>query len=142
MKTSYERLVLASENKTPTEIAAALGTTSANVGNWQARGVSKSGAMKAAEVFGVTMDWILTGKGEMRPTNTFGQAIYVAPDDNPALRIPYMNARGSCGDGSINDLVWSKGYMIKEPSWFEKYGVTNQQIATIKPPCFSANHIK
>lgn len=67
MENTYTRLLLASGNKSATQIANDLGTKPANIGNWLVRGVSAPGLKKAAEVYGVSLDWLTTGRGEMRP---------------------------------------------------------------------------
>lgn len=58
--------------------------------------------------------------------------VHVAEDgDADVLRIPYYAARGSCGTGVI---IWEappKGYLIKEPSFFQKYGVPPEHIAAV-----------
>lgn len=56
--------------KSPTEIAVALKTSPQNVNNWINRGISKGGAVDASSVFGLSVDWILKGQGEMtaKPT--------------------------------------------------------------------------
>lgn len=45
----------------PSELADAINTSPQNVTNWSSRGISKKGAMDVARVFGVSVDWILTG---------------------------------------------------------------------------------
>lgn len=53
-------------DKTPAEIAAMIETKPQNINNWSKRGISKSGAMDIAKVFGLSVDWILTGKGSIK----------------------------------------------------------------------------
>lgn len=50
---------------TQAEVAAALGQSSQTVNNWEARGVSKLGALAAQTEFGCSATWILTGAGSM-----------------------------------------------------------------------------
>jgi phage repressor protein C with HTH and peptisase S24 domain len=47
-------------------VAAALGESSQTVNNWEARGVSKMGALKAQSLWGCSATWILTGEGSMK----------------------------------------------------------------------------
>ncbi|OOR91693.1 S24 family peptidase [Moraxella bovis] len=57
-------------NKTPTEIAETISTKPQNINNWANRGISKSGALEIGKAFGLSVDWILTGQGNMtaKPT--------------------------------------------------------------------------
>lgn len=38
-------------------------------------------------------------------------------------QIEYWDAKGSCGGGSHNDADALKGYLAKEPTWFQRYDV-------------------
>lgn len=51
--------------KTAAEIARILDTTPQSINNWSSRGISKRGALDAARVFNLSVDWILTGEGEV-----------------------------------------------------------------------------
>lgn len=51
------------------QLAVAIGESSQVVNNWESRGVSQRGAMKAARSIGCNPDWIMTGAGEMRGTS-------------------------------------------------------------------------
>lgn len=53
--------------KIPAEIAQTTGNSPQNVNNWIKRGISKKGALGVSEVYGLSVDWILTGQGEPRP---------------------------------------------------------------------------
>jgi len=57
----------------PTAIATAMGISPAMVANWEKRGVSKEGCMKAQEVFGYSSNWILTGAEPKMASVTFTQ---------------------------------------------------------------------
>lgn len=48
-----------------TDVAMALGQSPQTAHNWEKRGVSKLGALKAQTVWGVSATWILTGEGSM-----------------------------------------------------------------------------
>lgn len=51
----------------PGRLAHLLGESAATITNWKARGVSKSGALKAHAMFGISPTWVTTGEGEMLP---------------------------------------------------------------------------
>ena len=91
---------------------------------------------KIADTLGVGLLWLTDGIGDMLATSSIAAPHYrveVAPDDDPSLRIPYLDVRGSCGGGAENgydDLI-SKGYLIKEKSWFDHLGTSNKHLVAI-----------
>lgn len=51
--------------KSPGDVAQALGQSSATITNWKTRGVSKEGRLKAHTVYGISPTWVDTGAGAM-----------------------------------------------------------------------------
>lgn len=49
----------------PSQIARAFNTSPQTVKNWESRGMSKEGLLKAQQVIGVSAHWLETGKGNM-----------------------------------------------------------------------------
>lgn len=62
---TMQRVFEAINTTSPTEIAKKLNTSPQNVQNWINRGISKSGAMSVSQQYGVDINWILTGQGDM-----------------------------------------------------------------------------
>lgn len=60
MSDSMDRLLTATQLK-PAELARKLGESEQTMTNWGKRSVSKSGALKAEEIFGISANWILMG---------------------------------------------------------------------------------
>lgn len=91
---------------------------------------------KIADVLGVGLLWLTDGIGDMLSATSTPAPHYrveVAPDDDPSLRIPYLDVRGSCGGGAengYNDLI-SKGYLIKEKGWFDRLQTSNKHLVAI-----------
>lgn len=84
-------------------VARLLNESPQTVKNWETRGVSRSGALRAEEVIGARAAWILTGDGEMAPSDSQLSIPPVAPpaDDSPPegyARLPVM-AEASAGPG-------------------------------------------
>ena len=55
--------------------------------------------VELAKALGVSVDWLSTGNGEMQPEhlpamNAPFYHVEIAPDDDPSLRIPYLDVRG------------------------------------------------
>lgn len=60
-----------------TEIAKKINTNPQNVQNWVKRGISKSGAVSISQTYGIDINWILTGQGEMLvPENQINEKEY------------------------------------------------------------------
>lgn len=50
------------------QLALAIGESAQTVNNWESRGVSQRGAIKAARELGCSAEWIMSGEGDMRGT--------------------------------------------------------------------------
>jgi phage repressor protein C with HTH and peptisase S24 domain len=86
MHISMERLYKAAEAlqgiKSQAELARALNQSSQTVNNWEARGISKTGMLKAQAAIGCSATWLETGEGPM----TMGAApTLVAPAESPFI---------------------------------------------------------
>ncbi|MBE9590009.1 helix-turn-helix domain-containing protein [Moraxella sp. K127] len=70
MSDFLERLVKIAGTTNQSEIARQLDIPKTTLSNWITRGVSKGGALKISQVYGVNVEYVLTGQGEMtaRPT--------------------------------------------------------------------------
>lgn len=53
------------------------------------------------------------------------------PEDGEVIRIPYYEIKAACGNGKIVFEGTPKGVLIKEASFFDKYGVPGHAIAAI-----------
>lgn len=70
MSDFLERLVKIAGTTNQSEIARQLDIPKTTLSNWITRGVSKGGALKISQVYGVNVEYVLTGQGEMtaKPT--------------------------------------------------------------------------
>lgn len=48
------------------QLAALIQESAQTVNNWETRGISSRGAIKASRLIGCNPDWVLTGDGEMK----------------------------------------------------------------------------
>lgn len=75
----------------------------------------------------VNPEWLNTGRGPMRPAGNATHPRYrvtEAPHDyDAASEIRMLDARGSCGGGSVVWELEDREPLIKEPSWFRRYRV-------------------
>jgi len=66
---SFARLISVAEDagyRGPTALANALNMSEQVVNNWGRRGVSKSGAMAAQDLFGCSANWVISGVGQAK----------------------------------------------------------------------------
>ncbi len=86
-----QRLYLAAKTLRATEgqsaVAKLLNESPQTVKNWEARGVSKAGILKAASAIGVRAEWLATGAGEMQVSPS------LASEGNVASAPAFMRPR-------------------------------------------------
>lgn len=89
MKRLYEAAAALAGLKTQAEIARALNQSQQTVNNWEARGISKAGLLKAQGAIGCSATWLETGTPPMalapRLVADPGPALFPTPDDHPFL---------------------------------------------------------
>lgn len=102
-------------------IARALNESPQTVKNWESRGVSKSGALKAEELLGIRAGWVLTGEGSM--TLDGGHVTPTGEHRADAVRIPVLANAGSMGPG---DDVLDADYVVDDLALSSHW--INQQI--------------
>lgn len=112
---TMQRIFDATGENSTTEIAKKIQTNPQNVQNWVKRGISKGGAMSVSQAYGLDINWVLTGQGEMSlpPVETSNAqlsnktfAVWSDGDEPPDGMIPisYLNTVvASMGHGYIND---------------------------------------
>jgi phage repressor protein C with HTH and peptisase S24 domain len=86
MKRLYEAAAALAGLRTQAEIARALNQSQQTVNNWEARGISKAGLLKAQSAIGCSATWLETGEPPMA-LGAHGAASAAAPlvTDNPFL---------------------------------------------------------
>ncbi|WP_067753044.1 XRE family transcriptional regulator [Orrella dioscoreae] len=75
-----------------------------------------------ARALGVSAEWLATGQGESSRIPRGAKMVVpeeLAPSD--VGKIPYWEARGSCGGGFDNNEHMPTGHLVKEYSFFQKY---------------------
>jgi phage repressor protein C with HTH and peptisase S24 domain len=90
MKRLYEAADTLRGIKGQSDVARALNASPQTINNWEARGISKSGMIKAQAIFGCSASWLESGEGEMTigpgaPAAAMG--VSVDPDDQNSYRI-------------------------------------------------------
>lgn len=91
------------------------------VKNWESRGVSKAGLLKAEEVFGVRAAWLLNGEGSMSGGDNAVTTEVVAAEGD-SVRIPMLANSGVMGSGSeMLDGDYVVGDLALSPHWINQY---------------------
>lgn len=102
-------------------VARAMNESPQTVKNWEARGVSKAGILRAAEILGVRTAWLMTGEGAMA-----GDEIAVLPSldlcNSDSIRIPVLANSGAVGSGSeMLDGDYVVGDLALSQHWINRY---------------------
>lgn len=108
MHPTMERLYEAARTSSPpvtgqSAVARALGETPQVVKNWESRGVSKRGLVKAQSVFDVDATWLERGNGTVRKlaaVTDSGADYHHETDDADAMLIPLLANGASMGPGN------------------------------------------
>lgn len=77
-----------------------------------------------ATVYGVNPTWLATGKGLSNATVKTKEVLEEDAYDGEVGRIPYWDARGSCGGGFLNYEQLPVGHLVKEASFFKKFNLS------------------
>lgn len=105
-------------------VARLLNESPQTVKNWEVRGVSKAGVLKAEEVLNVRTSWLLTGEGSMDAGGTVllnhpQIPAYHAPD---AVLVPVLANSASMGGGEAlleSDVI--VGDLALSPHWINQH---------------------
>lgn len=82
--------------------------------------------LSIARALNVRPEWLDTGRGPMRPeSNASATGYRIAESDESygSMEISLIDARGSCGGGSIAWDWENRPPLVKEPEWFKRYDV-------------------
>ncbi|MBF9264608.1 LexA family transcriptional regulator [Paracidovorax cattleyae] len=99
-------------------VARLLGESPQNLKNWEVRGVSKAGALKAEELIGCSAAWVLAGDA---PPARRGEAPARAPSQESGVSVPQLANTASMGAGSEmapEDVM--VGHLTLSPAWIGK----------------------
>lgn len=105
MDKTMERAFGVSGGMSPTDFALAINESPQTVTNWSKRGISKNGAMKVAQKFNSSVDWILSGNSipHFTPVETWDSN---TPLDDDEIEIPFFKDFAfACGSGSMSEAI-------------------------------------
>lgn len=112
------------------DLARAAKIKAPSVNDWfsgETKSLKGPNLLSVARVLNVSPDWLSTGRGPMRPDGTASEPVYRIAQAGGAHgatnEIELIDARGSCGGGSIVWELEQREPLVKEAAWFKRYGV-------------------
>lgn len=130
-------LSLMQEPPTKADLARAAKIKPPSVSDWftgKTKSLKGESLLAVARLLGVNAEWLNTGRGPMKPAANASDAAYrvaEAPPGDASNEIQLIDARGSCGGGS---MVWEmddRAPLIKEPTWFRRYKVEPRDLIAL-----------
>lgn len=112
---------------TMAELAESIGVAWQTIQQWESgRAAPKRSRVEAtAQALRTTPEYLLFGdpaqQGNVRAP--FKKVLHEADADGDVGKIPYWDARGSCGGGFLNYEQMPVGHLIKEASFFKRYNL-------------------
>jgi phage repressor protein C with HTH and peptisase S24 domain len=125
------------------ELARALNQSSQTVNNWEARGMSKAGMLKAQEELGCSAVWLQTGVGPMTvmpvdaldmPDGDFMRILVAEPDEPSVVQIPKVKlhlSAGIMGFQTEPDTFDGASFSISS-EWMLRRGYRKDQLLAIR----------
>lgn len=93
----YQAVKILSGEEKQADVARRLGIIPQTLANWEKRGPSKEGLIKAQKKIGVAIEWLETGKGQMH--NTAKPSIASKATETV---FDVLDVRAACGNGILN----------------------------------------
>lgn len=114
------------------DIAKLLGESPQTITNWESRGVSKSGLIKANLALGVSIEWIKSGLGEM-----FHENVHAYHPEDPVgddeVRVAEYKVQFSAGNGRVHiELAEESEPASYRRSWFQRERINPDQARRFK----------
>ncbi|MNU46268.1 HTH-type transcriptional regulator PrtR [compost metagenome] len=139
MNTLAERIksAMSQSGKTQADLVRATGAKAPSVSNWlsgRTKNLKGNNLVAAAALLGVNTEWLADGVGPQYPTLSGAKVKAVLHEDDTTEEvglIPYWEARGSCGGGFLNYDQLPMGHLVKEASFFKKYGLRPQDAIAV-----------
>lgn len=114
-------------NPSPSELAKLLDELPQTITNWSKRGISKAGAIKVSAKYGVSTQYVLTGKdaGQRVETAKVQPWDSQTPVDDDEVEVPfYKDFLVSCGSGSSAEIIGEATRKLRlSKSTLSNYGV-------------------
>lgn len=126
----------------PSALALKINTSPQNITNWSKRGISKKGAMDVSRVFGLSLDWVLTGEGEIEkpaPSELMQKIKDIrngVTDNSNPTPVGTTDARMVSTPSMVSVLSW-----VAAGSWSNTEAVTMDDVIgeAPRPPNLSSN---
>jgi len=107
----------------PSAIALKINASPQNVTNWSKRGISKKGAMDVSRVFGLSLDWVLTGSGETKKPSR--------DDLMQQIKDIESGSKNPTAQGTVGAIMSSSSSMVPILSWVAAGSWSNTEPVTM-----------
>jgi len=130
----YKAAEILRETTGQSAVAALLNESPQTLNNWESRGMSKNGMLKAEEVIGCRARWLQDGSGEMGGQTVKRKIIEFNPDDPSFVEIRKVRLRLSAGiSGYAVEQAEEDGLPITfRKDWLTKNGYSTASLIAIK----------
>ena len=117
-------------------LAKACGVKPPSVSDWlsgKTKRLEGANLLAAARLLRVSPEWLATGKGAMQIADATESRYRIeeASSESAALPIEFSDALGSCGGGTMPHEASYRSPLLKEPSWFKRYGVAPESVLAV-----------
>ena len=110
----------------PSALALKINASPQNITNWSKRGISKKGAMEVSRVFGLSLDWVLTGEGEIKKANHSDLMQMIKDIENAD-----KNNKNPMPQGTTGARMASRPNMVPVLSWVAAGSWSNTEPVTM-----------
>lgn len=107
----------------PSALALKINASPQNVTNWSKRGISKKGAMDVSRVFGLSLDWVLTGAGEAKKPSRDDLMQQIKDIEN--------GSNNPTPQGTVGARMSSSSSMVPILSWVAAGSWSNTEAVTM-----------
>lgn len=107
----------------PSALALKINASPQNVTNWSKRGISKKGAMDVSRVFGLSLDWVLTGAGEPKKPSRDDLMQQIKDIEN--------GSKNPTPQGTVGAKMSSSSSMVPILSWVAAGSWSNTEPVTM-----------
>lgn len=128
----FAQLKKAKPSRSQAAIAEKMGFSPQAATKWKDGQIGRDTLRDFAELTGYSLDWLLSGKGEMMAhPDTAPHLDDQYPNETDYALISQYSGAGSCGDGYLNDHIEIRGTLAFKREWLIKKGLNPKSLSVI-----------